>query len=322
MDRLKALEIFKTVADKGSFVRTADSLNLSTAVVTRAVKDLESLLGIRLLQRTTRRVSLTSEGQGVLERARSLLDSFDELAAASGLGASEPAGEIRFTAPASFSSRLGPVLADFSVRYPRVRLQLLATDTPLDLVEERVDLALRITRRLPDALVARRIGDVPVGIYAAPGYLSARGTPKHPDELRHHDCLVHSSTGRDTTWPFLHPVSQQLIEAPARGSLLANNAEALMSAAVRGSGLALLPQFLAQGSVARGQLQMVLNHWPSPPLGMYLAYTSRRNQPVRVRQLIDHLLRTMPAVAGIRPAGDDDLEARRMMQPLHDAAAA
>ncbi|CAG0952266.1 HTH-type transcriptional regulator PerR [Geobacteraceae bacterium] len=116
MDRLRSLEIFKTVADKGSFVRAADTLDLSTAVVTRAVQELEKMLSIRLLQRSTRRVSLTVEGEAVLERTRSLLDSFDELTARSSEGASEIAGEVRFTAPASFSARLGPVLAEFNAR--------------------------------------------------------------------------------------------------------------------------------------------------------------------------------------------------------------
>lgn len=202
MDRLRSLEIFKTVADKGSFVRAADTLDLSTAVVTRAVQELEEMLSIRLLQRSTRRVSLTVEGEAVLERTRSLLDSFDELTARSSEGASEIAGEVRFTAPASFSARLGPALAEFNARHPKVRLQLLATDTPLDLIADRIDLALRIARELPESLIARRIGDVRLGVHGAADYLAKRGTPKHPDELSEHDCLVHGSTGRESTWPF------------------------------------------------------------------------------------------------------------------------
>lgn len=294
MDRLKSLEIFKTVADKGSFVRAADTLDLSTAVVTRAVQDLEKMLGIGLLQRSTRRVSLTAEGEDVLEHTRSLLEAFDELTARSSQGASEIAGEIRFTAPASFSARLGPVLAGFNARYPKVRLQLLATDAPLDLIAERIDLALRITRALPESLIARRIGNVRLGVYGAPDYLARRGTPKHPDDLADHDCLVHSSTGRESTWPFEHPVTQQPVTPAVRGLLWSNNAEALMGAAVRGSGLALLPHVLVKAAIDRGELQPVLSHWPSPPLGLFLAYTSRRNQHLRVRKLIEHLAQTLP----------------------------
>lgn len=296
MDRLKALEIFKTVAERQSFVRAADALDLSTAYVTRAVQDLEKLFGVRLLQRTTRRMSLTPEGEGLLQRARALLESFDELAAASSQGAAEIAGDIRFTAPASFASWLGPTLAEFNERHPKARVQLLATDTPLDLVAERIDLALRITRALPESLVARRVADVRIGVYAAPAYLARRGTPKHPHDLADHACLVHSSTGRDATWPFQHPVTQERIEPSVRGLLWANNAEALMTAAIQGSGLALLPHFLAQEAMAHGSLHSVLSHWPSPPLGMFLAYPSRSHLPLRVRRLIDHLAEAMPAM--------------------------
>lgn len=312
MDRLKSLEIFKTVAERGSFVRAADTLDLSTTVVTRAVQDLEKMLGIRLLQRSTRRVSLTAEGEDILERTRSLLDSFDELTARSSQGATEIAGEIRFTAPASFSARLGPVLAEFNARYPRVRLQLLATDTPLDLIAERIDLALRITRELPESLIARRIGDVRLGVYGAPDYLAKRGTPKHPDELVDHDCLVHSSTGRESTWPFQHPVTQQPVKPSVRGLLWSNNAEALMGAAVRGSGLALLPRVLVKGAIDRGELQPVLSHWPSPPLGLFLAYTSRRNQHLRVRKLIDHLAEVLPSVLEIEVEARDQTRTERV----------
>ncbi|HEX6362202.1 MAG TPA: LysR family transcriptional regulator [Albitalea sp.] len=299
MDRLKSLEIFKTVAEKGSFVRAADALALSNAVVTRAVQDIEQMLGVRLLQRTTRRVSLTAEGEDVLERTRRLLESFEDLAAASRVNAGQIAGDIRFTAPASFASQLGPVLAAFHARYPEVRLQLVATDAPLDLVAERIDLALRIARELPDSLIARRVGDVPIGVYASPAYLARKGTPKHPDELARHDCLVHASTGREAAWSFRHPVTQQPVEPAVRGTLSSNNAEALMAAALRGSGLALLPQFVVREAVADGRLQQVLNAWPCPPLTMALAYTSRRNQPLRVRKLIEHLLEALPVATDL-----------------------
>lgn len=290
MDRLRTLEIFKAVADKSSFVKAAESLNLSNPMVTRAVQDLEMLLGVRLLQRSTRRVSLTAEGQAVLERARVLLDSFDELAATSSLSASVVSGEIRFTAPASFgAARLGPVLAAFMAAHPKVRVDLLLTDAPLDLIDEGIDLALRVAWELPESLIARRIGDARIGVFGAPAYLRSKGMPRHPDELARHDCLVLSGVGRSAPWQFRHPVTQERIEPMVRGSLCANNAEALLSAAVHGSGLAMLPHFLAEHAVARGELEPVLSQWASPALGVHLAYSSRRNQPLRVRKLIEHL---------------------------------
>jgi LysR family transcriptional regulator for bpeEF and oprC len=321
MDRLKALEIFKAVAERASFVKAADALDLSTPVVSRAVQDLETLLGVRLLQRSTRRVSLTAEGEDALQRARVLLESFQELSAMSGQGASQIAGEIRFTAPASFSARLGPALAEFVARFPDVRISLLATDTPLNLVEDRIDLAFRIARELPDSLIARRVADIRIGVYGAPSYLARKGMPKHPDELARHNCLVHSSMGKEATWPFYHPVTQERIEPAVRGLLWADNAEALMTAAIGGSGLALLPHFLVEHAVARGDLQPVLSHWPTPPLGGYLAYVSRRNQVARVRKLIEHLIEVVPAIVA------NDMRSQRTGVParakgiLQDASA-
>jgi DNA-binding transcriptional LysR family regulator len=298
MDRLKTLEIFQAVAHKRSFVKAAESLNLSTAVVSRAVQDLEALLGVRLLQRTTRCVSLTAEGHAALERAQALLASFDELAASSSLSASEAAGDIRFTAPASFgAARLGPVLATFMARHPKVRVELLLTDTPVDLIEQGIDLALRAAWALPDSLIARRIGEARMGVFAAPAYLRARGTPRHPDELAQHDCLAYTGAARETPWQFRHPVTQQPIEPALRTVFSANNAEVLLAAAAQGAGLVLLPHFLAEPAVAKGELQPVLSAWATPALGLHLAYSSRRNQPLRVRKLIDFLAQALGAMA-------------------------
>ena len=289
MDRIKSLEIFKAVAQRGSFVKAADALDLSTAAVTRAVQELEKLLGTRLLQRSTRRMSLTAEGRAVLERADAVLNAFESLAAVSDTGASKVAGEIRFSAPASLGAgRLASLLGDFMARHPAVRVDLLLDDLPVDLIEHGVDLALAVAWELPPSVIARRIGEERVGVYGAPEYLRRRGMPKHPDELSRHDCLVCTGGGRKP-WHFGHPVSGQGIEPAIEPRLEANNANALLAAAVHGSGLALLPHGLAQRAVKAGQLQPVLSHWTSPTLGVYLAYSSRRHLPLRVRALIDHV---------------------------------
>jgi LysR family transcriptional regulator, regulator for bpeEF and oprC len=294
MDRLKTLEIFQAVADKASFVRAANALNLSTPVVTRAVQDLEKLLGARLLQRSTRRVTLTAEGVRVLERGRALLRAFDELTADSGRSASEMTGDIRLTAPASFgASRLGPVLARFMARHPHLRVELVSTDAPLDLVEHGIDLALRVASELPGSLIARQIGEAGMSVFGAPAYLEHRGVPRHPEELPRHDCLIYSGTGRKTPWRFTHAATRQRVEPAIDGKLCTNSGEALLAAAVHGSGLALLPRFVAEEAVARGKLRAVLEDWVSPALGVYLAYSSRRQQPLRVRALIEHLAREL-----------------------------
>ena len=296
MDRLKALEIFKSVAERGSFVRTADALDLATPTVTRAVQNLERLLGLRLLQRSTRSVMLTPEGKDVLDRARGLLSSFEELEAISSALSLEVAGDIRLSAPVSFGvRRLGPILASFTSKYPKARIDLQLTDVAVNLIESGVDLALRISRELPDSLVARRVGNAALGVFGSPEYLRRRGAPEHPSELHRHECLSYNGALNASRWTLTHQRSEELFEHRPQGGLNTNNADALLAAAVHGMGLVLLPNYLAEEAVARGELQPVLASWTAPALGVFLTYASREHQPQRVRKLIDHLAQALSA---------------------------
>ncbi len=291
MDRLKSLEIFRAVAERRSFTQAATALGLSAAVVTRAVQDLEQLLGARLLHRSTRSVVPTREGASVLARAAGVLDAFEALAVAGCGQAGELSGDIRFTAPASFgAARLTPLLTDFMARHPQVRIELVLTDTPLSIEAEGVDLALRIAHALPEHLVARRVGEVAVGVYGAPAYLARRGMPRDPAELAAHDCVVHSSAGRVVPWQLCHPVTGERSMPTARRLFSANHVEAVLVAAALGTGLAMLPRVLADPLVARGELRPVLASWSCPSPGIHLVYRERRLQPSRVRGLIDHLV--------------------------------
>lgn len=290
MDRLKALEIFAAVAERSSFTRAAASLDLSTPVVTRAVQELEQSLGLRLLQRSTRRVSLTREGEAALARARGVIGAYAALMHSSHQHGAEMAGDIRLSAPASFgAARLAPLLAGFMAQHPQVRIDLVLGDA-LDAMEDGgADLALRIALALPEHLVARRIGEVAMGMYAAPAYLRARGLPQHPDELSGHDCVVHSGPNSGRAWQFSHPVTQERNQPVLRQALRANHVEALMAAALLGQGLAVLPRVLADPAVARGELQPVLAAWDCPAPGIFLVYRERQHQPLRVRKLIEHM---------------------------------
>lgn len=181
MDRLRALEIFSSIAEQGSFVKGADSLNLSRCHATRAVQDLETLLGSKLLLRSTRRLSLTPIGQTVLTHARELLASYDALKAASNRDASEMAGSIRLVAPASYCvRRLGASLAAFVAMHPEVRVDLRLANDAIDVIEERAELALCAAGTVPRTLIARRISSTPMRLYASPSYLARRGMPIHP----------------------------------------------------------------------------------------------------------------------------------------------
>ena len=318
MDRLRALEIFKAIAEQGSFVKGAESLNLAKCHATRAVQDLETLLGSKLLQRSTRRLSLTSMGQTVLTHAGALLASYDALAAASNRDASEIAGSIRLVAPASYCMRrLGASLAAFVAKHPEVRLDLRLANDAIDVIEQRAELALCAAGTVPDALIARRVSSTPMGLYASPLYLARRGTPTHPSELPGHDCPIYEQSHATSPmhWTFDHLQTGEHCTLPAHGALNCNNAYALVEAAVHGAGLARLPHFVVEAAVDRGELLPVLPHWSSDPLDMMLVYASRRFQPLRVRKLIEHLADTLdkPATAPVpapfrtsrdcRPAG-------------------
>lgn len=201
MDRLKALAVFKAVVDHRGFSPAADAMYLSRAAVTRMVQDLETLLGVRLLARSTRGMSLTSVGRDVLAHADRLLSSYDELASLGKLSASEPMGTVRLLAPAAYGRRyLGPALSAFMQRHPKVEIDLDLREGPLSLVADGFDVALCAGADLRDALIARRLADTPVGMFAAPSYVSRRGTPAHPNELLSHDCLGAGSMDSTGRW--------------------------------------------------------------------------------------------------------------------------
>ncbi len=300
MDRLKALEIFAAVAERNSFTRAATALDLSTPVVTRAVQELEQDLGLKLLQRSTRHVALTREGEAALARARHVLEAYGGLMRAARQHGAEVAGDIRLGAPASFgAARLAALLGDFMARHPQVRIALQLADAPDPLTDGGIDLALRVAWQLPEQLVARRIGTIAMGVYATPGYLRDRGLPHHPDELAAHDCVVHQGMNHLLTWQFRHAQTRQRTEPALRPAVRANHVEAVLAAALMGQGLALLPRALAEPAVARGELRSVLPGWDCPAPGVFLVYRDRQHQPLRVRKLIEHLAETFEAASGL-----------------------
>ncbi|MDB5861130.1 MAG: hypothetical protein JWQ76_4819 [Ramlibacter sp.] len=294
MDRLKALSVFKAVADNGSFVAGASALDISCPVASRTVQDLETLLGVRLLHRTTRRIALTAAGEDVLRRAEGLLESYEELASIARLSASEPAGVIRMAAPALFARHyLGPALATFRARYPQVQVDLQLCEGSVNAVLDEVDLALCLPEDLRSMQVVRTLTSAEVGIYAAPAYLAQKGEPAHPSELAQHDCLTSRIAGTGAIWSFQQLELGDACSLSVKGALHANQIEVLADAAVHGAGIVMLPAFLAQAAEAQGLLQRILSGWRVAPLSLQLSYNSRRNQPMSVRKLIEHLVVTL-----------------------------
>ncbi|HSI59572.1 MAG TPA: LysR family transcriptional regulator [Ideonella sp.] len=303
MDRLKALAIFKAVAEHGSFARAATALDLSPAAVTRTLQELESLLAVRLLQRTTRRVALTPVGEDVLARAQSLLASYDELSSMSSLCGAEPAGKVRLSAPAWLARHfLGGALAAYLASCPKVSLELKLRAGEAELLEEDADLSLCLAADLKPSLIARKLGQANVGLYASPAYLARKGEPSHPGQLPAHDGLTGGTARADPVWRFSAASGRAREQVAVKAVLNANQPEALLAAAVHGAGLALLPDFLAEEALASGQLRRLLPGWQAEPLSLHLVYASRKHQPLSVRRLMEALTEAFQQVEGCDPA--------------------
>lgn len=306
MDRLKALATFKAVVDQGGFARAAATLDVSCAVVTRSVQDLEALLGVRLLQRTTRRVSLTTVGREVLDHAAQLLDGYARLAALGSLAASDAAGTVRLAAPVSYARRcLGPALASFAAAHPRIGVELRFADGALDGLDGDADLVLCRAQALRPAMVARRVAEAEVGLYAAPDYLARHGVPAHPQALAAHGCLAGDEAATGGVWR-LHRGGgdgRDAASVPVRGGVRSNDAELLIGAAVHGAGVVLQPAFMVDDAVAAGRLLRVLPGWRGEPFTLHLASLSR-HRPQAVRLLADHLANALGSAAPAAAARD------------------
>ena len=290
MDRLNALHVFRTVAEKGSFVKAAEALAMSKSATSRAVIELEALLGARLLQRSTRSIALTVEGTQVLEHATVVLGAFDQMLTSTRQSGTEATGTVRLNAPVSFGiRRLGPALARFMALHPKVTVELQLTDRQVDLIEENVDVALRIARELRSTLIARRVAGAGMRAHASAAYLARQGAPLHPSDLSRHACLTYGAGTDRAPWQFVHADTGERVKVAVGGTLHSNNGDVLVAAAAHGAGVVLQPDFIVDASVPAPGVVPLLPGWRAEPLGIWLVYGSRQYQTLRVRRLIDHL---------------------------------
>jgi len=288
MDRLDAMKLFLRVAELGSFAAVAQQLGVARSVVTRQVAALEAHLGTRLMLRSTRRLSLTSAGSAYLEKCRLILNLVEAAETDVADERVAPRGNIRLSLPLSFGlKRLAPLLLEFSQRHPEVGLDMDYTDRRVNLIEEGIDLAIRITRRLEGGDVARRIGAGGMQVVAAPAYLARHGRPLHPSELIDHECLGYTGGGTVQSWQFL--VAGKLQGFAVRSRIQANNGEVLGEAAAQGLGISLQPDFIVEGFVAAGRVEPILTEFPVPGFGIHAILPSNRQVPHRVRVLMDFL---------------------------------
>jgi DNA-binding transcriptional LysR family regulator len=294
MDRLDAMQLFVRVAELGSFSAAAQQLDLARSVVTRQIAALERHLGVKLMARSTRRLTLTSAGTAYLEKCRVILNLVEVAETGIADERQAPRGKIRISLPLSFGlKRLAPLLIEFAQRYPLLSLDMDYTDRRAHLIEEAIDLSIRITRQLEDGDVARRIGSGRVRTVAAPDYLARHGRPRHPAELSRHECLGYSATGAQNLWPFM--VDGALVRVPIRARITANNGEALTEAAASGLGITCQPDFIVDGFLAAGRVEEILADFPVPELGIYAMLPSNRQVPQRVRVLMDFLAERLQA---------------------------
>lgn len=287
MDRLAAMQTFVRVAEAGSFTAVADQMNVARSAVTRQIAALEAHLGVKLMARSTRRLSLTEAGATYLEECRAILDRIAE--AEGGLAGERQTlrGTIRTTVPLSFGLlHLTSLILDFSQAHPDIRIDLDFNDRRVNLIEEGMDLGLRITDRLPDTTVARHLTTCRSVVAAAPDYLRQHGEPRHPDELAQHDCLAYSLTSR-SSWTFLVDGRPHAVEI--RGPITANNGNALLEAALRGMGILYGPTFIVAEAIRAGTLVPILKDYPLPLLDMFAVFPGNRFVPWRVRSFVDFL---------------------------------
>ncbi|MFT4190676.1 MAG: LysR family transcriptional regulator [Comamonas sp.] len=299
MDRALEMTVFVTVVEAGSFVGAVEPLRLSKPAVSRHVNALEQRLGVRLLQRTTRRLSLTDEGRTFYRRAKEVLAQLDE-AEAEVKPSGEPTGTLRVNVPVSFGIRhLAPLWGAFMQRYPRVTLEITLNDRVIDLLEEGYDLTVRISALASSSLISRRLATTRMLLCAAPGYLREHGTPAHPHDLVAHRLLSYSNwSGRDE-WRFEHtsgPVSTRV-----RPAVLSNNGDTTRMLAIQGHGISLEPSFMVADDLARGDLVEVLPAYRALTLGIYAVYPSRQHLPLRTRCLIDYLVQALGTPAWEQP---------------------
>ena len=287
MDRFTAMQVFTEVADRSSLTETATALDMSRAMVSRYLESLETWLGVRLLHRTTRRVSLTDAGTEALEHCRQVLALTHDVQALAGQRSAAPGGRLRITSSVSFAQAwLSQVLSDFLVQYPQTQIEVVALDRAVNLVEERIDLAVRITNTLDDGLVARRLADCRSVLCAAPAYLARHSPPLVPEDLRGHACLTHARVGQSE---YRLRYQGENVRVPVNGPFQSNETTVLLHAALGGAGIAMLPSYLVSEALRGGRLVHVLPDCEPEVLGIHASYLSRKHQPLLLRTLLDFL---------------------------------
>jgi len=290
LDRLTGITVFIKAATTGSISRAARQMELSAAMATKHLDALEARIGVKLLHRTTRKLTLTDAGRRYLEACSRILPELEEAEAAVGAERKDASGVLRLSAPLSFGVRyIAPLMAPFAAEHPNVTVELGLNDRRIDLIEEGWDMTVRIGTLDESRLVARKIADAAVVLCAAPAYWRKHGKPTQAAELSLHNCLRYSLSAHATrnVWAFGR---QREILIPVSGNLRANNGDALVKAAIEGQGVICEPEFIVADAVRAGQLEVAVLEEPFGQLdGIHIVYPPQRHLPKRSRAMIDFL---------------------------------
>ncbi len=292
MDKLKQLESFVAVAAKGSLTAAAAAEGIAPAVVGRRIDALEERLGVKLLVRTTRRITLTHEGSAFLEDCQRVLADLSNAEASVSAGGVKASGYLRITAPAGFGRRhVAPLVPGFVAEHPDVNVSLNLSDRLVDIVNEGYDCAVRVGDLPESSLVSVRLADNRRLCVASPKYLARAGTPKHPNDLAQHDCLTLSTDASQTRgWAFT--LDGEVNHLRLTGSLACNDGQVLHDWCLAGLGLAWRSTWEVESHLASGDLVSVLDDFAAPPNGIYAVFAQRKHLPLRVRLWVDHLKQT------------------------------
>jgi DNA-binding transcriptional LysR family regulator len=290
LDVLRAMRVYVAVVEAGSFVAAADRLDTSSAAVSRHVAALEGHLGARLLNRTTRRLSMTDVGQEFFNRAAAIFADVSEAEAIAGENATKPSGQLHISAPLSFGiSKLAQWLPGFVARYPDLKLDIDLSDRLVDLATDGIDVAIRIGRHAASTnVISRRLGSIPLEICASPDYLKRLGTPTSPQELSKHQTMSYSYLSTGDNWT-LNNGQGRTETVRVRPSVHANNGDILRELAIDGNGIILQPSFIVEKDIAAGRLMRILADWRFDDLNLYAIYLSRKFLSAKVRVFIDYL---------------------------------
>lgn len=299
MDRTLEMSVFTAVVEAGSFIGAADSQNMSKAAVSRHINALEQRLGVRLLQRTTRRLSITEAGRLFYQRSKEVLSALEEAESEVSLQTREPSGLIRVNVPLTFGVlHLAPLWGQFLAAHPKVDLDISLNDRVVDLVNEGYDLAVRIGILPSSALVSRKLASTRSVLCASPAYLTRHGTPKHPRDLINHDIIAYTNWSARDEWPFDGPEGK--IQVRVKPRVQSNNGDTSRAIALRHGGILLEPSFLVDDDIRRGDLVELMPEYRSIEMGIYAVYPTRKQMPLKVRRLVDFLVEAFRDVSWTR----------------------